>query len=737
MLIRTMPNWIRTTHSISSVARASAVLLAAAALLPAQKKPVTLESMQDGMRSAFSSFAPGRVWSPQGVRFVWVEGSKVMQWTKSSTEAGELFSFEAQEKNAVATTSEKAFGWENRRVQEERLQWSADGKKILLLLKGDLFYWDSANGKVEQLTATSAAERDPKFSPDGTKVSFRRGFELYVLDIASRKETRLTFDGTATRLNAMLDWVYPEELDLGTAHWWSPDSKQIAYMQFEVGREHIYGHVDHLPVEAVSEPERYPKAGTPNADVRIGVVNVNGGETQWLDLGEPRLYLYPRVTWTPDGKAVAVHRTNRVQNQLEVLYADPKSGRAHSVISISDPAWINVADDFRILADGAILAGGELDGFRHLYLQSPDRKTVSRATEGNWEVTGLACVDEAKKRIWYESSEPSPLERQLYSVNFDGSGKRQVTQGAGWHTVSMSPTCDLFIDSYSSLQTPSTTSLYDGEGKQLRVLKEADRSVLDKYEILKTEIVNFKGADGTQFYGRLIKPANFDPARKYPVIVQVYGGPHAQSVANRWMGGVSLDQVFAHKGFVIWQMDNRGSAGRGHGFETPVNRRLGKVEVEDQKEGVKYLISLGFADPKRIGVMGWSYGGYMTLQCLLNAPEIFKAGAAGAPVTNWLNYDTIYTERYLGLPSENADGYRDSSPVNFAAKLQGRLLLIHNIEDDNVLFANSLQMQNALQEAGKSYEFLLYPQKSHGVGGKARAHLNAQYVRFFEDALKP
>ena len=719
-----------------SAARFPLLLLAAASMLPAQKKPVTLESLQEGGRSAFSTFAPGRVWHPQGGQFAWISGSKVMVWSKDSTEEKELFSFEAAEKNAVATTQERAFGWENRRVQEERLQWSADGKKILMLLRGDLFIWDSATGKIDQLTATSAAEHDPKLSPDGTKVSFRRGFDLYVLDIAAKKETRLTNDGAPTRLNAMLDWVYPEELDLGTAHWWSPDSKQLAYMQFDVSREHIYGHVDHLPVVAVSEPERYPKAGTPNADVRIGVVSASGGETRWMDLGEPRLYLYPRVNWTPDSKSVAVHRLNRVQDHFEILYADAKTGAARAMVNVSDPAWINVKDDFRILSDGAFLIGGEIDGFRHLYMQSADGKTASRLTGGNWEVTGLACVDEAKKRVWYESSEASPLERHLYSIGFDGSDKRQLTQGAGWHSISMSPACDLFIDSYSNLENPSVTSLYDGDGKSLRVLKAANREVLDKYDIQKTEIHTFTGADGTLFYGRLIKPANFDPSKKYPVLVQVYGGPGAQSVVNRWMGGVSLEQVFAQKGYVIWQMDNRGSLGRGHAFETPIYRRLGKVEVEDQKEGIKYLLGLGFADPNRIGVMGWSYGGYMTLQCLLQAPEVFKAGASGAPVTNWLNYDTIYTERYLGLPSENADGYRDSSPVNFTSQLKGRLLLIHNIEDDNVLFANSLQMQNALQEAGKSYDLLIYPQKSHGVGGKARSHLNAQYVRFFEEALK-
>ncbi|MGO9243020.1 MAG: S9 family peptidase [Bryobacteraceae bacterium] len=732
----------------STLARLSAALVLLAALLSAQKKPVTLESLQEGgMRGFAGQFAPGRVWRPQGGSFVWIEASKLMEWSTDSTAAKELLSIEPLEKLAVPVARPQASAWDNRRVQEERIQWSADGKRLLLIVRGDLFLWDSATNKTEQLTATPVAERDPKLSPDGTKVAFRRGSELYVLEIAHkdgglidpslRKETRLTFDGTDTRLNAMLDWVYPEELDLGTAWWWSPDSSRIAYMQFDVSREHLYGHVDHLAIEAVSEPQRYPKAGTPNADVRIGVVSAAGGPTQWLDLGEPRLFLYPRVTWTPDSKNVVVHRLNRVQNHLEVLYADASTGASHAMVNVSDPAWINIQDDFHILSDGAILIGSEIDGFRHLYMQSADGRTADRLTSGDWEVTALACVDEARKRVWYESTEGTPLERHLYSVGFDGSDKRPLTPAPGWHGISMSPACDLFIDTYSNLENPPATALYDGAGKLLRVLKPANREVLDKYEILPTEIHTFQGPGGLTFYGRLIKPAHFDPARKYPVIVQVYGGPGVGlSVANRWPGGVSLDQVFAHRGYVVWQMDNRGAAGRGHAFETPVLHHLGQVEVQDQVAGVNYLLSLGFADLQRIGVMGWSYGGYMTLQCLLHAPEIFKAGAAGAPVTNWLNYDTIYTERYMGLPEDNPDGYRDSAPVNFAAQLKGRLLLIHNIEDDNVLFGNSLQLQNALQNAGKNYEFLLYPQKSHGLSGKARQHLNAQYVRFFDDALK-
>jgi dipeptidyl-peptidase-4 len=701
----------------------------------AEKQPITLQSLEQAGRGGLGGFAPGRVWHPRGGSFIYIDHNKVMQWSRATMEAKEIFSLEAADRSAIEPERDRAFGWENRRVSAHRLQYSSDGSKILVEVKGDLFVWDAATSKLEQLTATDISEADPKFAPDATRISFRRGHDLYVLEIATKKVTRLTRDGDATHLNAMLDWVYPEELDLGTAHWWSPDSKSIAYLQFDVSREPIYGHIDAVPVEAVSEPERYPKAGTPNADVHVGVVSVAGGETRWLDLGEPRLYLYARVGWTPDSRNVDVRRLTRVQDKLDVLVADAAGGAVLTLYSETDKYWINLKDDFHMLPDGSVITTSERDGFRHIYHVGADGRRIEQLTRGDWEVTGIECINEAQKRIWFTSSEPSPTERQMYAINFDGGGKTRLSAGAGSHSASMSPACDLYIDSFSSLDQPPVTTLHDAAGQPLKVLRAADREAIDKYDIQRTELLTFRGGDGTLFQARLIKPAHFDPHKKYPAIVQVYGGPGAQSVRNAW-SGVSLDQVFATLGYVIWQMDNRGSTGRGHAFETPIYRRLGKVEVADQVEGVRYLVSLGFVDPQRVGVMGWSYGGYMTLQCLLEAPDVFQAGAAGAPVTNWLNYDTIYTERYLGLPSDNEQGYKDSSPVNHAAQLKGKLMLLHNIEDDNVLFANSIQMQVALQNARKNYELVVYPQKSHGVGGPARAHLNEQYVRFFDQALK-
>jgi dipeptidyl-peptidase-4 len=719
-----------------SLAALFLALVTLSAQEPAKKKPVTLESLSSGMGRMMAAMAGQPVWSPAGGRFVHRQGSMVKIYDLSAKQSTDAFDISSLDKDSVQEPAAREFNWENRRVREQAIQWSADGKRILVVSKGDIFLWDEAAGKAETLVRTPVNERDPKLSPDGSKVAFRRGHELYAYDIQSKKETRLTHDASATLWNGELDWVYPEELDLGTAWWWSPDSKSIAYMQFDVSREPMYPHGDHLQMAAVSEPQRYPKAGAPNADVRLGVVSATGGQTNWMDLGETREFLLARVHWTPDSKSLIAHRLNRIQNHLWVLAADVKTGRPRLLIEETDPQWININDDFELLSDGRILRSSEKgEGFRHLYLHDAAGKQTARLTKGDWEVTGIACVDEPAKRVFYTSSEESPLERQLWVVGMNGKDKKRVTEGAGSHTVSMSPKCDAFLDSYSNLESPSRGTLRKADGSEIAVWREADTKTAAEYDIQKTEIHEFKGADGTKFYGRLIKPAGFDPSKKYPAVMQVYGGPHAQSVRNSY-AGLGWDQVLAHQGFVVWQMDNRGSFGRGHGFEAPVHRQLGKVEVADQKEGVNYLIGLGFVNAERIGVQGWSYGGYMTLMCLLHAPEVFKAGIAGASVTDWRNYDTIYTERYMGLPSDNEEGYKAGSPVTAAANLKGKLLLVHNIQDDNVLFGNALQMMNAFQLAGKPFDTLIYPQKSHGVTGRAATHMRQQQLDFLNEALK-
>lgn len=702
--------------------------------LNAQKKPITIESItsRGGGRLDFGG-AP--VWSPDGKHFAYFKGKQVMLYDAPAKNEKELLNIDPLEKAATPIPPPERFDWQNRRVAEDSMQWSNSGKELLLSVGGDLFFYHLDSGKWDQLTATPEPEHDPKLAPDASRVAFRRGHDLFTMEIASKKLTRLTDDGTSTLLNGEADWVYPEELDLSTAYWWSPDSKQIAYMQFDVGREMLYPQVSLTGVRAVMEPERFPQAGTPNAEVHVGVVPASGGSTRWMDLGDARGALIARIYWSPDSSKLAVERFNRVQNQLDLMLADASSGTSKTIVHESDRYWINLNDLFHFLPDGRFLWGSERDGFQHLYLYGLDGKLSKRLTEGNWEVNSISGINESKQIVYFLSTEASPIERQLYSIKLNGKDRTRISQGPGTHSISMSPTTDYYMDTFSSLSQPPRRTLHTSAGAEWAVYREADHRLTDEYELLPTEIVNVKAADGTVLYARLIKPANFHAGEKYPAVVMVYGGPGVQSIHNSW-SGASWDQVLAQRGFVIWQLDNRGSNGRGHAFETPIYHRMGKTELEDQLQGIHYLIAQGFVDPARIGIYGWSYGGYMTLYSMLNAPEVFKAGISGAPVTNWTNYDTIYTERYLGLPSENADGYKASSAAQYAGKLQGKLLIIHNIEDDNVLFQNTLQMADALERAGKLFDMVIYPQKSHGVGGPYRKDLLEKTTDFFERNLK-
>jgi dipeptidyl-peptidase 4 len=704
-----------------------------AASLLAQKKPITIDTVMEQRREAE---APEPVWAPDGKHFVYFGDEDVRLYDVAAKSEKMLLSLEPLEKAAVPVPEPARFDWQNRRVSEDSLEWSQSGKQLLLSVKGDLFLFSLDTGSWEQLTATPEAERDPKLSPDGARVAFRRGHDLYMLQIAGRQVARLTDDGSATLLNAELDWVYPEELDLGTAYWWAPDSKRIAYLQFDIAREFTYPQVALGGLRAVAEPERYPQAGTPNPEVRVGVVPATGGATRWIDdLGDTRGFLISRLYWTPDSTKLAIERLNRVQNQLDLLLADAAAGTARSILSESDPYWINQNDLFRFLGDGQFLWGSERDGFCHLYLYSLDGKQRKRITEGDWEVTKIVGVDEVRQKIYYVSTEASPLERQLYSIKLNGKDRARISQGPGTHHISMSPTAGYYLDTFSSLTQPPRTTVHSTGGDEWAVFREANRNLIDNYAILPQEMVSFKTHDGSELYGRIIKPANFRAGEKYPAVVMVYGGPGAQTVRNAWEGA-DWAQVLAARGFAVWEMDNRGSSGRGHAFETPLYRRFGKTELADQLEGVRYLLEQGFVDPARLGIYGWSYGGFLTLYSLLNAPDVFRAGIAGAPVTNWRNYDTIYTERYLGLPAENAEGYRASSAIEYASKLKAKLLMVHNLEDDNVLFQNTLQMTEALERAGKIFHMLIYPQKSHGVSGPYDRQLLEELTDFFEKNLK-
>ena len=717
------------------MSRRLTILLDALALAAlAQKRPVTLD---DVVATRAPRAGSGAItWAPDGKRFAFREGNSIWQYDARSKLKKEIVSLVPLREKAAKSPPAETFDWQNRRVAESSYQWSNTGAEMLVSANGDLFLVQVQSGEWKPLTATAEPERDPKLSPDGKLVAFRRRQDLYSLDIASGKETRLTRDGSPTLLNGQLDWVYPEELDLTTAYWWSPDSKRIAYLQFDISREPVFPQVDLLNPSARLEPERYPKAGDPNADVRAGVVPAAGGPTQRMDLGETRGFLIARVDWLPGGQGLAIQRLNRIQNRLDLLAANPATSAASLLLREQDPYWVNVTDSYRFLKDGKhFLWSSERDGFRHLCLYSMDGKLRQTVTRGEWEVTSLAGVDEAARTVYYVSTAKSPLERHLYRTGFDGRHTARLTQAEGTHTISMSPACDYYVDSASSLTSPPRRTLHAKDGAETAVYMEADRTAADELRILPTEIVKFTASDGALLYARLIKPDGFAPGKKYPAMVMIYGGPHSQNVRDIW-SGASWDQALAARGFVVWQLDNRGSAGRGHRWESSIFRNLGQKELEDQKEGIRQLESLGFVDSSRIGIYGWSYGGFMTLYALRNAPDLFRAGIAGAPVTDWRNYDTIYTERYMGLPAENTDGYRRSSVVEKAGNLAAKLLIVHNFGDDNVHFQNTLQMSDALQRAGKQFEMMMYPQKAHGVTGPVRKQMLEGLTQFLEKNLK-
>ena len=711
---------------------ALALLLATIAF--AAKKPVTIE---DVIKVRPSRLGAAVTWAPDGKRFAYTETGKLWLYEVASGKRREVVALKSFEDAALKPAAAEVFDWTNRRVSSQSQQWFSKGSRMLVASNGDLFILDTDTGKFDTLTHSADNEQDPKLSPDDSKVSFRRGHDLYVIDIASKAVTRLTKDGSDTLLNAELDWVYPEELELGTAHWWSPDSKSVAYLQLDISREPVFPQVSLLNTRGQLEPERYPKPGDPNADVRVGVIPSTGGTTKWMDLGETRDHLIARVNWLPASDRVAVEKLNRVQNRIDLLFANTTTGQSQTVIHEEDKAWINVNDGPQFLNDGTgFLWSSERDGgFRQLYFYNMEGKLQKQLTRGEWEVTRIAAVDEKLHQVLFLSSEASPLERQLYAVNFDGSNKRRLTTGEGTHAISSAPNAGAYLDTYSSLKAAPETTLHSADGKQLAVFRPADHAAERDYDLLPTEMHNFRTPDGTQLFARLIKPAGFDASKRYPVICMVYGGPHAQSITNAWTG-INWDQALAHKGFVIWQVDNRGSAGRGHLWEAQVYHNLGALELKDQEAGVNYLKTLNFADTSRMGLYGWSYGGYMTLYSLTHAPDLFKAGVAGAPVTNWKNYDTIYTERYMGLPAENVEGYEKSAPTASAGALKAKLLLVHNMEDDNVHFQNTLQMADALEKANRKFQMLIYPQKAHGVTGPVRQHLLESITEFFEANLK-
>ena len=597
---------------------------------------------------------------------------------------------------------------------------NASETAVLLNLNNDLYYYEFGSDKALRVTENPDEEVGETFSPDGRTIAFVRNGNMYAFDLAPKKERALTTDGGAKILNGRLDWVYQEELyGRGNfeAYWWSPDSTSLVYLRIDENPVHEYTVVDHIPYHQTLEVAAYPLAGDPNPIVKLGVVNASGGATRWIDTAKykPDDLLIVRVTWTPDGKKVVYQAQNREQTFLDLNFADASDGKSNTILHETSKAWVGINDNPNFLKDGSFLWQSERTGWDHFYHYSADGKLLQQVTDGRWEVSSFEVLDEEKGFLYFTATEHSPIAPQAYRVKLDGTGLTRVTTGEGSHKVSVSPDSNLFIDNWSDVNTPTQTRLYDADGKLVRVIDENKVGALKQYKLGTTELLQVKTRDGFPMEALMIKPPDFDRARRYPVLEFTYSGPHAPQVKNGWGGSTYMwHQLLAEKGYLIWICDNRTASGKGLESTWPVYKNFGELELRDLEDGIAWLKSQPYVDGSRIGVWGWSYGGFMTSYALTHS-QSFKMGIAGGTVSDWRNYDSIYTERYMQTPQNNPEGYKKSSPVNFAKDLHGKLLLIHGATDDNVHMANTIQFVYELQKAGKQFQLMLYPKSRHGV----------------------
>jgi len=633
-------------------------------------------------------------------------------------------------------------------------QWAPDGTALLFQGPNALVWFELKEKAPRTLVSGTANLADPKISPDGKFISFVRDHNLWLVNVADGKEHPVTRDGVEEIRKGELDWVYPEELDIKTAYWWAPDSSAIAYLEMDERKVAQYPLVDFASFDGKAEMERYPPAGGANPVVHVFVTPVSGGQAKQMDTGSETDQYVPRVNWLPDSKHVAIQRLNRAQTNLDLMIADASTGASRVALTEKDQYWINVSDDLRFLQDGQrFLWSSERSGFRHIYLYNPEGKQLAQLTKGDWEVSAIDAVDEKAGVIYFTATEKSPMERHVYRVGLDGSGFTRLTKDPGTHAANFAPSAGsppgvnvvssasasvtAFIDTYSNTMNPPRQDLLRPDASRIAVLNENKVAELASYHLSPVEFLEVKTHDGMTLNAYMIKPPDFDPHRKYPVLVYTYGGPHVQVVMNEWERSTFLwHQLMAQKGYIIFALDNRGSAGRGHLFEEPIHYRLGAQELSDQRDGAAYLKSLPYVDANRMGIWGWSYGGHMTLHAMFEDWNDFKAGFAGGPVTDWHYYDSIYTERYVGLLPQNEDYYKASSPIDKVKQFRGKLLIAHGTGDDNVHFANTLALINELIENGKYVEVMPFPGRGHGVSdAPARRLLMERVTRFFLDNL--
>jgi dipeptidyl-peptidase 4 len=691
-------------------------------------------------------------WSPDSTKFSFVQRD-------DSGDHGELWYVDAvtgEKKILVSEVRLAALAPPVSQLKDEREKervnryhvaaytWAPDSKHLLFDSQGQLWLYDVTNNTSVQITSSPDPSGDPKFSPDASHLAYVRKHNLYVRPLRGGEEKPLTKDKDENLLNGEVDWLYAEELSVRSNYFWSPDGKQIAFLQSNEAQVPTYPITNWLPVHPAVDMESYPKAGDPNPVPRIGVVPASGGKTRFISLpGDTDIYI-PRFGWAGDGLLWA-QVLNRTQDKMDLYFIDVRSGKSRLVLSETAPeAWINVNDDFRILKSGdRFLWSSWRDGNTHLYLYSFDKqnplgadaKLEVQLTKGDFEVLGVDAIDEATGTVYFSCNKADPRQKQLYSVKLDGSGLARSSQEDGTHDSTFADDSKHYVDEFSALLTPPQVSVCSTGGKCQKIW---DSRSVEPFGLLPPKFLEFKAEDGTTLYGELLLPPAGKGNTKIPLVVYVYGGPAAQLVNNSWIGTTGLfHELLAWQGYAVFTVDNRGTPNRDRKFQTAIRHQFGAIELKDQLGALdQLLVEVPQLDRNRIALWGWSNGGSMTLYSLLHS-DMFKTGVSVAPVTDWHNYDTAYTERYLGLPKDDPEAYLNSSLPKSADRLHGSLLLVHGTSDDNVHFQNTVQMVDALIKAGKQFRLMIYPGKTHGIGGsESRAHLFHLVEDQFDRELK-
>jgi dipeptidyl-peptidase-4 len=639
-------------------------------------------------------------------------------------------------------------------IEIDAYNFSHDEKGILLQVNRQSIYRRSfiADYYVYDLDGQSLQQLSPNgkqsyaaFSPDGSKVAFVRNNDLFYVSLSDMREVQVTDDGKFNFIiNGTTDWVYEEEFSFVVGFEWSPDGKKLAYYRFDESQVREYNlQLWGQWLYPKDYRYKYPKAGENNSTVEIWFYDLASQQKVKADTGAEKDIYIPRIKWTMDPNVLSIRKLNRLQNHMLLLHANAITGEAKVVLNEKSETYfdIEVLDDLTYLSDGKqFIYTSEADGYKHLYLYSIEGTLIRKLTTGKFVVTDFLGVDQKSKTCYYISTEVSPLERHFYSVSVDGKKKTKLSEAGGTHEVNMSSDFQFYIDHHNSAAHPTIVTLYKTrKNTPLKVLERNERLVTHarEYGLVSKEFFTFRTEYGIMLNGFMLKPANFDPSKEYPVMVFQYSGPGSQEVEKSWGGShFYFHQLLTQKGYIVAVIDPRGTGGRGEQFKKVTYKQLGKYELEDHLAGAKYLASLDYIDESRLGIWGWSYGGYMSALALTKGAGMFKLGIAVSPVTNWRFYDTIYTERYLQTPQLNPDGYDLNSPSTYAARFEGKFLLIHGTGDDNVHFQNSVVLEDALINAGKQFDTFYYPDKHHGIqGAKTRHHLYTMMLNFIQHNL--